>query len=232
MTLKKRLLKLGCISLLLLSFVGYFAFSTFVFSPLEGRFNADVAGLIPRDVDLYVARAELRSSFARFPDLEVMEELEENEGFQELMGSPAWAEFAREQRVEQVLANVRTQLAQLPAGLDLFDIIGGEDLAVAANFTGRSFEDAEWAAYARLSLWGRGAVSALDYPGLLGLEAQGVTVEGDGAVKTIKSAQLARPIHVTRIRDVAILGTSRDLVDRSVVLEATGSKDSDRKSVV
>jgi hypothetical protein len=226
MTLKKRLLKLGCISLLLLSFVGYFAFSTFVFSPLEGRFNADVAGLIPRDVDLYVARAELRSSFARFPDLEVMEELEENEGFQELMGSPAWAEFAREQRVEQVLADVRTQLAQLPAGLDLFDIIGGEDLAVAANFTGRTIEEAEWAAYARLSLWGRGAVSALDYPGLLGLEAQGVTVEGEGAVKTIKSAQLARPIHVTRIRDVAILGTSRELVDRSIVLEATGSKDS------
>ena len=136
MNLKKRLLKLGCISLLLLSFVGYFAFSTFVFSPLEGRFNADVAGLIPRGVDLYVARAELRSSFARFPDLAVMEELENNKGFQELMGSPAWAEFAREHRVEQVLADVRAQLAQLPAGLDVFDFIGGEDLAVAANFTG------------------------------------------------------------------------------------------------
>lgn len=184
MTLKKRLLKLGCITLLLLSFVGYFTFSTLVFSPLEGRFNADVAGLIPRDVDLYVARAELRSSFAKFPDLEVMEELEENEGFQELMGSPGWAEFAREQRVEQVLSDVRTQLAQLPAGLDLFDIVGGEDLAVAANFTGRSLEEAEWAAYARLSLWGRGAVSALDFPGLLGLEAQGVTVEGEWPVKT------------------------------------------------
>ena len=45
MNLKKRLLKLGCISLLLLSFVGYFAFSTFVFSPLEGR-STRTAGLI------------------------------------------------------------------------------------------------------------------------------------------------------------------------------------------
>ncbi len=226
MTLKKRLLKLGCISLLLLSFVGYFTFSTFVFSPFEGRFNADVAGLIPRDVDLYVARAELRTAFDEFPELAVMEELEGNDGYQVLTESPGWDDFVREQRVEEVLADVRAQLAQLPAGLDLLDIIGGEDLAIAANFTGRSLEEAEWAAYARLSMWGRGAVSALDYPGLLGLEAQGVAVEVDGAVRTLNSPQLAGPIYIARIRDVAIIGTSRDLVDRALVLEATGSEDS------
>ncbi len=226
MTLKKRLLKLGCISLLLLSFVGYFAFSTLLFSPFEGRFNADVAGLIPRDVDLYVARAELRTAFDGFPDLAVMEELEGNEGYEALMTSPEWADFAREQRIEALLADVRGQLGQLPAGLDLLDIVGGEDVAVAANFTGSSFDDAEWAAYARLSLWGRGAVSGLDYPGLLGLEDQGITVEGDAGVKTIKSAQLPRPIHVARVRDVAVIGTSRELVERAILLEATGSKDS------
>jgi|GEM_PF-803069 len=226
MTLKKRLIKLGCIGLLLLSFIGYFAFSTLLFSPLEGRFNADVAGLIPRDVDLYVARAELRTAFTDFPDLAVMEELEGNEGYQALVTSSEWADFAQEQRIEALLADVRGQLGQLPAGLDLLDIIGGEDFAVAANFTGRSFEDAEWAAYARLSLWGRGAVSGLEYPGLLGLEDQGITVEGAGGLKTIKSAQLPRPIHVARIKDVAIIGTSRDLVERAVQLEATGSKDS------
>ncbi len=226
MTLKKRLIKLGCIGLLLLSFIGYFAFSTLLFSPLEGRFNADVAGLIPRDVDLYVARAELRTAFTDFPDLAVMEELEGNDGYQALVTSSEWADFAQEQRIEALLADVRGQLGQLPAGLDLLDIIGGEDFAVAANFTGRSFEDAEWAAYARLSLWGRGAVSGLEYPGLLGLEDQGITVEGAGGLKTIKSAQLPRPIHVARIKDVAIIGTSRDLVERAVQLEATGSKDS------
>ncbi|MGD2017168.1 MAG: hypothetical protein PVJ89_03570 [Planctomycetota bacterium] len=226
MTLKKRALRLGCIVLLLLSFVGYFSFTTLFFSPFEGRFNADVAGLIPRDVDVYVARAELRSAFDGFPRLDVLDELEGNEGFQTLMDSPEWAEFERENRVEAVLADVRAQLSQLPAGLEVLDVAGGEDLAVAANFTGRSFADAEWAAYARLSMWGRGAVSALDHPGLLGLDAQGITVEDQGAVKTISSPQLARPLHLTRLKDVAVVGTSRDLVERAVQLEATGSKDS------
>ena len=226
MTPKKRALRLGCIVLLLLSFIGYFSFSTLLFSPFEGRFNADVAGLIPRDVDVYVARAELRTAFEDFPRLEVMDELEETGGFQAFMASPEWGEFARENRVEELLAEVRVQLDQLPVGLGLLDIAGGEDLAVAANFTGRSFEEAEWAAYARLSMWGRGAVSALGNPGLLGLESQGITVQQEGALMTLSSPQLARPLHLTRIKDVAVVGTSRELVERSVQLEATGSEDS------
>ena len=226
MTPKKRALRLGCIVLLLLSFIGYFSFSTLLFSPFEGRFNADVAGLIPRDVDVYVARAELRTAFEDFPRLEVMDELEGTDGFQAFMTSPEWGEFARENRVEELLAEVRVQLDQLPVGLGLLDIAGGEDLAVAANFTGRSFEEAEWAAYARLSMWGRGAVSALGNPGLFGLESQGITVQQEGAVMTLSAPQLARPLHLTRIKDVAVVGTSRELVERSVQLEATGSEDS------
>ena len=55
MSAKKRVLRVGCISLLLLAFVGYFAFSTLLFPPFEGKFKAHVSGLIPRNVDVYLA---------------------------------------------------------------------------------------------------------------------------------------------------------------------------------
>ena len=51
MKLKSRILKILSIVLLVVLFLGYFAFSTFLFSPVESDFEYDVSALIPRDVD-------------------------------------------------------------------------------------------------------------------------------------------------------------------------------------
>lgn len=226
MSRKKRILRAGCITLLLLAFIGYFTFTTLLFSPFESRFNADVAGLIPRDVDLYVARAELRTAFSRFPDLAVAEDLADNTAVKTFLESPEWEEFNRANRVTETLAEVKEQLSQLPLDLDLFDIAGGEDLAIAADFAGRSAADSEWAVYARLSFWGKAAVSMLKFPGVLGLSNQGINAETVDGVITLSGPRLAKPIHITRINDVLIAGVSLRLVQRARELEGAGSEDS------
>ena len=226
MSRKKRILRAGCITLLLLAFIGYFAFVTFLFSPLEGRFNADIAGLIPRDVDLYVARAELRTAFEKFPTLAVADDLAENSAVKTFLDSPEWAEFDRAQRVTETLADVESQLSQIPLNLGVLDIAGGEDLALAADFAGRSAEDSEWAVYARLSFWGKAAVSMLKHPGLLGLSKQGINAENADGVITLSGPRLAKPIHITRINDVLVVGVSRRLVQQARELENAGSENS------
>ena len=226
MSRKKRILRAGLIALLLLTFVGYFAFATFFFPPIEGGFGSKISGLIPRDVDLYVSRAELRQAFDSFPRLAVAEELEGNPAVETFLESPTWAELERTNRIEETLAEIETQLEQLPLGLDVLDVIGGEELAVAADFEGKGFEATDWAVYARASFWGKLAVSALKHPGLIGLSSQGLEAARDGDVITLSGAKLGRPIHVIRVRDVIVAGTSRRLVDRAPELEVNGSQDS------
>ncbi|MEE2610410.1 MAG: hypothetical protein VX992_07010, partial [Acidobacteriota bacterium] len=46
-----------------------FAFSTYFFSPFEGGLDADVAGLVPRRVQFFAAKAHLDRDFDPFPRL-------------------------------------------------------------------------------------------------------------------------------------------------------------------
>lgn len=226
MSRKKRVLRAILIVLVLLAFVGYFAFSTFFFSPIEGRFKAGIAGLIPRDVDLYVGRAELRDTFDPFPRLAVAKELEGNPALETFLGSPEWAALDQEHRIQESLASIEKELEALPLGLDALDIAGGEELAVAADFEGPGDAGIQWAVYARASFWGKLAASAFKHPGLIGLDAQGLSATQDGDVITLTGQRLARPMHLTRVRDVIVLGPSRRLVDRARALELNASEDS------
>lgn len=226
MSRKKRVLRAGCITLLILAFIGYFAFSTFFFPPHGGRFKADVAGLIPRDVDVYLARADLKAAFSEFPRFAIADEVRENAAVQAFLDSPTWASLNEKNGIDATLADIEKELAALPLGLDILDVIGGEDVAVAGDFTGSTAGDTEWAVYARASFWGKLAVSALKHPKLIGLESQGLKANRSDEVTTLSGPKLRRPIFVTRIDDVVIAGTSRRLIDRARELEVAASQDS------
>ncbi len=226
MSRKQRVLRVGCISLLLLAFVGYFGFSTFFFPPFEGRFKADVAGLIPRNVDVYLSREDLDAAFDKFPTLTVAEELKDNTAVNTYLESPEWAKLDAEHGITDSLADLQKQLDQLPLGLDVLDIAAGDDLAVAANFTGRGMEGTEWAVYARASRYGKLAVSFLKHPGLIGLEKQGMSASESEGVITLTGGQLKDPIHVARVLDVVIAGTSLNLVQEALRLEGARSEGS------
>ncbi|HVS18071.1 MAG TPA: hypothetical protein VMT18_05680, partial [Planctomycetota bacterium] len=129
------------------------------------------------------------------------------------------------------LAALETELAQLP-GVDALQAFGGRDLALAGRFRGADLAATDWAVYGRVNWMGKLAASALAYPGLLGLEQQGLSADVDDGLITLTGARLARPLHVTRVNDVVVVGTSLELVRAARELDARAGQDSFGQSAV
>lgn len=231
MSLKSRLLRILLALLGVLAFVGYFAFSTFLFNPLEGRYESDIATLVPRNVDLFVAKARLSDDFKPFPRLAAAEELRGTRAWRALEETPGFAEWSRNADVEGRLAALEAELARLP-GIDVLSVFGGRDLALAGRFRGADPAATDWALYGRANWMGKLAVGALSYPALLGLDAQGLSVAVEDDHVTLSGPRLARELHVTRVRDVVVLGTSLEMVQAARDLEARAGQDSFGQSAV
>ena len=93
MSLKSRFVKIALIVLAVVVFAGYFAFTTFLYNPLEGELDAPNAALVPREVDFFLGRAHLDESFSKFPRLVVQDQLDKNPGWQTWVASPEYAEL-------------------------------------------------------------------------------------------------------------------------------------------
>lgn len=226
MFFKNRFLKIGCITGAILAFLGYFAFSTFLFKPFEGAWEYDVAGLIPRQVDFFVAKARLDQDFEDFPRLRVADAIEQTTAWTSLEASAGFQKWKADNDIDGLLARIRAEVAKLPLGTEPEDVFGGKDLALAGQFQPGGLERSDWAIYGRVNWMGKLAVSSLAYPGLLGLDAQGLSVSKAGKTRQISGGQLERPLFVARVRDVVMAGTSQALVEKAIELEAAGGENS------
>jgi hypothetical protein len=224
MAVRSRFLRIAGIVFLVLAFAGYFAFSTFVFSPTESDYDPDVSTLVPRDVDFFVAKSELRRDFESPTRLAIQDELEDTEAWRTWLESPEYAALDAQLGIEEQLARVRAEVEKL--GVDPLKVFGGRDLALAGYFRGPTFEQADWAAYGRCNWMGKLAVAGLRHPDLIGLEKQGLSAALEGNVITLSGGELTRPIHVARLRDIVIAGTSKELVTRAFDFEARGGQES------
>jgi len=223
---KSRLFRILLILNGVLAFVGYFAFSTFLFSPLEGPYAFDVSALIPRDVDFFVAKAGLERDFDSFPHLAGEEKIRRHEAWQAFEGSQTWADLQADLDLENQLAELEETLEQIPLGMEPLDIFGGSDVSIAGYFRGSELSLIDWAVYGRANWAGKLGVSLLSYPGLLGLEAQGLSVENGGTWTSISGGSLERPLYVSRVRDVVVVSSSQALAEGAQTLAAEGSTDS------
>ena len=226
MNLKSRLVKYLLVVGLVLLFSGYFAFSTFLFSPLEDDFEYDLSALIPRDVDFFVAKADLAGVFDGFPRLAIADELEANESWKRFSASSTYGDWTRELQVEQSLAELKLQMEQIPGGMEPLDIFGGRDLALAGYFRGSELTKADWAVYGRVNWAGKLGVALLGFPGLLPLEEQGLSVDVSGEWVSLSGGELSRPLYISRLRDVVVVGTSTALVEKASELARTSATDS------
>ena len=226
MSLRRRLLRIAMTVLVVMSFAGYFAFSTLLFSPLEDDFDFELATLLPRDVDFMLAKTDLRGDFAEFPELAIQAALEESETGAEFLASPLWQRFKAERGIEETLASVRASLEQVPVAVDPLDVFGGREILVAGYLRGADFAAADFVIMARTNWMGKLAESLLAYPGVVGLEDQGMAVMEEDGVRTLTGPELERPLHVARIADVLVVGTSRELVAGALDLEAKKGEDS------
>jgi len=215
MSFKRRLLRHLSILAAVAAFTGYFAFSTLLFSPIEGDLEADLSTLAPNTVDFFVARARLDEAFDEFPRLTATPRIENTKAWRTFERSSEYEELMASTGFRKLLDDVETQLDALPSlpGLEFPAVFGGRDLAIAGNFDGPQIAHADWIAYGRMNGWGKLAVSALNYPSLLGLEEQGISAEVGANLVTLTGGGLVRPLHVTRVRDVAAIGTSQEMVE-------------------
>ena len=223
---KNRLLRYLLIATLLFAFVGYFAFTTFLFNPFEGRLGADVSALVPRDVDLFLAKADLRRDFDPFPELAAREEIEQLPAWQTFAASPEYAELRESMGLDAALAELKATLDQLPLRVDLLRVFGGRDVAVAGYFRSGGMAATDWAVYGRVNWMGKLAHSMLSYPGLIGLEKQGISATRENEVVTLSGGTLQKPLHLTRVRDVLVIGNQGEMVAKSRSLHAQGGADS------
>ena len=145
--MKRRILRIIGIAAAVFLFTGYFAFSTFVFSPFEGDYEFDLETLVPRDVDFFTGKSDLRGEFSSFPKLDFLRRMERSERGQRILASPEWESRVQELGLDQWLSELEAQLAALPIPIDPLAVIGGREVALAGYATAESFEASEWAAY-------------------------------------------------------------------------------------
>ena len=224
--MKRRWLRILLTVLLLLSIAGFGAFSTFFFNPFEGGYEHDLASLIPREVDFYLGKTDLRSDFDPFPTPAVLDELRANPSGEALLQLPAVARLEQSLGASEALAQLQASLDQLPVKVDVLEVFGGEKVALAGMFRGRDFAAAEWAVYGHVNWMGKLAVELLRYPDLLGLSERGLVVDEQESYLALSGAQLARPVYLTRIRDVVVAASSAELASRAHELEGSRGENS------
>jgi hypothetical protein len=210
--MKRRLLRILGIGLAVLVFTGYFAFSTFLFSPFEGDYEFELATLVPRDVELFAAKQGLAEDFAGFPELRFEQRLARTERGERLLASPEWSELEAALGLEQARSEVAALLASLPIPVDPLQVAGGRELAFASYASAPTLQASDWALYLRTNWIGKLGVELLAYPDLLGLDSQGLTVERFDTSVRIWGGQLPRPVFVSRLRDVIVVSSVERLV--------------------
>jgi hypothetical protein len=231
MSLRNRWVRILLFLGLALIFAAYFAFSTFLFSPTESDFPADVSTLVPRQVDFFLAKANLRGDVEPFPRLAA---------FKRISATKAWGQFERSAEFKSLdqrygLSERYAELEALPSqlrGIDPLDLFGGRDVAIAGFFRGGDLAKADWAVYGRVGWTGKLGVSLLQYPRLFDLQAQGLDVKVESDHIALSGSRLPRPLFVHRIRDVVICSTSLELVQRAADLDARGGQDSFGQSAI
>lgn len=226
--MKKRLLRHLAIFTLAAVFAGYFAFQTLLFPPLQKPYGPDLSTLVPDQVDFFVARADLEEAFSDFPTLAVLEQLQGTKAWRTFERSPEYEQLMAKYRLREVLADVETQLAALPAlpGLELPAVFGGKDLALAGRFTAGDLASADWVAYGRTNFWGKLGASLLKHPGWIGLANTGITATVGANLVTLEGGALTRTLHITREKDVVVVGTAQDIVEAVADLAVRGGQES------
>ena len=228
--MSRRLLRYLLAGLGLLVLGGLWAFSTFLFNPFEGAWEYDIASLVPREVDFYAAKKDLRNDFDPFPKLAIADEFAASRAGLVIQETATYRRLYAELEVEKNLAALEQSLAELPVKTDPLNIFGGRALAIAGRFKGPELAQADWAVYGRSNRLGKLGFELVD-GGWIDLSAQGIQVaehekDGDTIGFVLSGGQLQRPLYLTRIQDVVIVATNAELVDAAHALEAARGENS------
>lgn len=228
---RRRFLKIAVIVSVLVLMTGFGLFTTLFFNPFEADYPFDVSTLIPREVDFYVSKADLRADFDPLPRPVFADAFEASRGGRAVQRLATYKDLLAGIDVAPALEEVRANLAKLPIDAELLELFGGEDLAFAGNLSGSTLAMSEWVLAGRTNWIGKLGVELLSRPGWIGLAEQGITasaiMEGEDRLgTTLSGGTLDRPLSVARLGDVILVATKEDFVRKAHALEAVRGQDS------
>ena len=232
---RRRLLRLFLTGLVVVLLAGYGAFSTFFFNPMEGSYEFDIATLVPRDVDFFVSKADLRDDFDPFPTLACADEFESSRLARLLERQPAYQELLERLDVDAAVESLSQALDQSPIELEPLELFGGKDLALAGYFEGSALADSRWALLGRTNWMGKFGVELLDRPGWIGLDQQGISAEPCLATiqtkeqevgVTLSGGSLTQPLSIGRVNDVVVICSDPKLLGEVARLGSVRGEDS------
>lgn len=237
-----RILKKLAIAAFLIAAVVAMFLAAFVYNPFEGDLK-DVRDAVPREVDFYARKTNLRTDFGDGNGLQVArgvlpqpsfwDSLADANGWRDLQPGPFATSFRRDlvPQLQQAVDGL-AQLEEASGGfLDIARDILGQELVLAGYTEDRSKQPPQplqqpwWCVYARVSWRLRVAHGLMGWSMVQDqARAAGVEISAADGLFQLKSPQLREPLFLARRLDCLMLGNSKELLVQSLRL-ADGSVD-------
>ncbi|MCA8970601.1 MAG: hypothetical protein KDC95_12485 [Planctomycetes bacterium] len=216
----KKLLKVLAITIFATIVLVVAAFATFVYNPFEGNYG-ELRRAVPYGVDFFAAKPDLAKDFDDFPVPLFWQDFETSPAFPKIRIGTIYKGLQPD--VAKALEEVRNIDAQLRAvpvlGLSILGDAIGKDLAIAGKMKAdRSSFDV--CAYTLVSWKVRAGIEMLGFD-FVRSRLQGLTVNEEDGIYELRGNQA--PFWLTRVKDLVIAGTSKDLVVESRALATNES---------
>lgn len=211
----KKIAKIASISVLSVAVLGFAGFATLVWNPFEGR-HGEIRKAVPFGVDFYVAKANLADDFEDFPQPWFWSDFLASPAYPKIRLG-AWYKSATADVTKMVdeIRRVQAELAEIPVlNLRIVDDAIGQDVAIAGKL--RSDRDGfDVCAYTRVSWKLRAGYELLGFD-FVRSKLRGIALKEEDGIYELRGN--ADPVYLTRVKDLLIAGTSRDLVQKSLSL--------------
>lgn len=214
-------------SLFALVVVLYFLFVTFFFNPFEDPL-ADTAEVVPREADYFLRWKGAGQRFDSFPVPSVWREFEQGPRYGELQDAGLLGEWDQALGVGEAIARLTGVRDQLPLGLDLETdllqevVLAGRGLpSLDASFDGMLM--------LRVSFKIKAGVALLGYDFMRSRLPESLGIEELGS-DTYRLPQFGpfgfRDAYLARIRDVVLLASAQEWIERARLLDIQGGEGS------
>lgn len=208
----------------LFGFTFYFAFRTFVFDPLEGSIRS-IVSVIPRNVDVFLRKTNLRDDFSTFPEPSFFAELGKSGSWDRFLRSTLYQDLQRTQKIEEKWEELRRQIDALP-----IDVLGdaiGKELVLVARKPENGTQISDFAAFARVSWKIKAGLGLMRYDWIRSKFAPDLKLQDEGdEIYKLSGGGLSQEVYLWRTKDMLVVGTSIYFPKKAQDLMAASGQDS------
>ena len=204
--------------------VGYLLFASFVFDPLEDPLE-DTASIVPRDVEYFFRWQDAGSSFASFPEPAVWGDLKATEVYDELEAGGGIDQWAERTGLGALFGQLGEMTGAVPAGLSLKSdflrevaLAGRGEPGLGAGFDG--------VLMLRVSFKVKAGVAMLNFDFVRDKLPEDLGIVKEGDYYRLPGFFEGKDAYLTRTRDIVMLASSAEWLDKAADLELKKGEDS------